>query len=230
MGEGIACPEAEVRRLRKRRPDYWTEPPCMQQASGQVKPLGQPPVCCVRSAQLHTTKLWQGSGRGGTHWLVASPPDGLPHPAMSAAAAAKDRPPTHAPKVARLGDAPLPSAPPLVCAPHRASEVDSMVCSRLGRRSPSGMPVRTLMGPPRTQGHGTREANQNDRLGGCLVSITASIDFQRAHAPRGAPAGVSGQPAGGVERNCVSGVETADGGASCLRERGAECRRHRGWA
>src|SRR5580658_510450 len=44
-------------------------------------------------------------------------------------------------------------------------------------RRPSQMPVRNPMGPPLMQGHGTREANQNDRRGGCLVSITASIDF-----------------------------------------------------
>jgi hypothetical protein len=41
------------------------------------------------------------------------------------------------------------------------------------------LPVRSPMGPPRLQGHGTREARQDDRREGCIVSRTRSIDFTR---------------------------------------------------
>jgi hypothetical protein len=50
----------------------------MQHASGQVKPLGQPPVCVVPSEHLQSRMAPQGMGCAGTHWLVGEPPDPPP--------------------------------------------------------------------------------------------------------------------------------------------------------
>ena len=87
------------------------------------------------------------------------------------------------------------------------------------------------MGPPLLQGHGTREANQDGRPGGCRVSTTASIDFSPPELGRGVAAGdpeTSNQAAHGlkVHRMSVGAVATGPVDARCRQRRRARgCRR-----